>query len=191
MSVRDLIMAAQQVPKVYATWNPLDKGTFLDLSNGNLTYITASNSSVRATQGKSSGKWYFEMMCVNASQKSTMFGVGTATADTLSYPGGPDGKSWVYFFYDGAKEASGTAVAYAPAPAYNEWVGCYFDATAGTVGFISNGINRGIAFSGLVGPLYPFGGNGSSGKSGTQIANFGATAFAFTPPAGYNAGVFI
>jgi hypothetical protein len=45
----------------YSTWNAADKSASITLSNGNLTFASgASNQGVRATIGKSSGKYYFE-----------------------------------------------------------------------------------------------------------------------------------
>ncbi|WP_024834549.1 hypothetical protein [Ruminiclostridium josui] len=43
------------------TWNPTDKEWGVTLSNGNLTAtISGLSSGVRASLGKSSGKWYWE-----------------------------------------------------------------------------------------------------------------------------------
>lgn len=47
----------------YATLNPSDKDAAITLSGGDLTMSSATNAwrSVRATIGKSSGKWYWEV----------------------------------------------------------------------------------------------------------------------------------
>src|SRR6266478_3659867 len=48
---------------VFATWNPTDKSTSLDLSNGNLTWSvnTSGERYVRSTASRSSGKIYWEI----------------------------------------------------------------------------------------------------------------------------------
>lgn len=175
----------------YAKLDPLKTGSSATLSGSSLILSTALGSSSVSDLGKTVGKWYFEAKCVDASQKATLFGVvDIASYNKASYPGAPGNNGWCYYFYNGAKFFNDTSADYAPVPAYNEWVGCYFDATAKTVGFISNGINRGIAFTGLTGTLHAIFGNGSSAKSGTQVINFGATPFAFDPPYGYNRGLY-
>ncbi len=46
----------------FATLNPSDKGSAVTLSNSNLTAtFSGGNGAVRATIGKSSGKWYWEI----------------------------------------------------------------------------------------------------------------------------------
>lgn len=51
--------------RVYATWNPADKGGGVILLNGNrsvsLSTTPTDGGSVRSTIGKSSGKWYWEV----------------------------------------------------------------------------------------------------------------------------------
>jgi hypothetical protein len=67
-------------------WNLADKSTLIGLSNGDLTAThsgTDVNSwaTVRATNGKTSGKWYFE--CISDFIESEGAGVGIATADAI------------------------------------------------------------------------------------------------------------
>lgn len=63
----------------YATWNPSDKAADVTLAGGNLTSYNGSGADghdlVRATLGKNSGKWYFEV----SSQQDR----GTTPADGL------------------------------------------------------------------------------------------------------------
>jgi hypothetical protein len=141
--------------------------------------------------GKSTGRWYFEAKCVDASQKATMVGlVNRVTFNKNIYPGAPN-NGWCYYFYDGTKYFNDTTTPYAPSPAYNEWVGFYFDAGAKTLGVISNDIDRGLLATGMTGELFVIFGNGSSAKSGIQVVNFGATPFVFEPPPLYNRGLYV
>lgn len=174
----------------YARLNPSRAGSNVTVSSDKLTISTSMSSCIISDVGKTSGKWYFEAKCVDASQKATIMGlVNIANYNQNTYPGAPN-NGWCYYFVNGAKFFNDASTNYAPTPNYNEWVGCYFDADAKTVGFISNGIDRGIAFTGLTGTLYAIFGNGSSGKTGTQVINFGSSPFAFDPPAGYNRGLY-
>jgi hypothetical protein len=151
--------------------------------------MTSQFGSSVSTSEKSSGKWYFEAKCVDASQKGTLFGVVRSSLyNKETYPGAVD-NGWAYFFYDGGTYINDVLSSYAPSPEYDEWVGCYVDLDAGLVGFISNGVGRGIAASGLPSGAYrAIFGNGSSASFGIQTINFGATSFAWTPPSGYSAG---
>lgn len=56
-------------------WNSADKAANMSLSNGDRTMTATSNASggARGTVGKSSGKWYFELV-----QGATVFGSGAA-----------------------------------------------------------------------------------------------------------------
>ncbi|MDH4418918.1 MAG: SPRY domain-containing protein [Acidovorax sp.] len=175
----------------FATLDPSRTGATGLLYGGNLSITTNQYGSSVSNIGKSSGKWYFEAICVDASQKATMFGVVRSSLFNKDiYPGAPD-NGWSFYFHNGNTYINDTAADYAPSPGYNEWVGCYVDLDAGLLGFISEGVDRGIAASGLPADTYcVIVGNGSSAAAGIQTINFGATPFAWTPPSGYNAGWF-
>lgn len=176
--------------KKYATIDPTTASSVVSFFNNNLAIQTSMYGCAVSTIGKSSGKWYFEVRCIDSSQKATLFGVvDFSKFNKNTYPSAPN-NGWCYYFYNGNTYFDDIGASYAPSPNYNEWVGCYFDASAKTIGFISNGINRGIAYSGLTGTLRAIIGSGSSASSGLQDANFGASPFVFTPPAGYNLGLY-
>ena len=173
------------------TWNPLDKGSSCVLSAGNLIAAATSTGSVRSVFGASSGKWYWEITNDSAAgQQFTLLGVGKSTesvSGTNVYPGtGADGYAW--FAYDGKKYNNGTDTSYGAS-----WsdagvvIGVALDMDAGTVEFYRNGVAQGTAFTGLSGTFFAmFGGGAGSASVGT--ANFGATAFSYTPPTGFYAG---
>lgn len=73
---------------------------------------------------------------------------------------------WCYYFVNGVKFFNDVSINYVLILNYNEWVGCYFDVDVKMVGFIFNGIDRGIVFIGLIGMLYVIFGNGLFGKIG-------------------------
>ena len=68
-----------------------------------------------------------------------------------------------------------------------EVIGVALDMDAGTLTFYKNGVSQGQAFTGISGTIYAM---ASLVVSGTLVANFGASALAYTPPAGYNSGLY-
>ena len=175
----------------YAKLDPATAGSVVTINPDGLSMSTSQSGCCISNVGKSTGRWYFEAKCVDASQKATMVGlVNRVTFNKNIYPGAPN-NGWCYYFYDGTKYFNDTTTPYAPSPAYNEWVGFYFDAGAKTLGVISNGIDRGLLATGMTGELFVIFGNGSSAKSGIQVVNFGATPFVFEPPPLYNRGLYV
>lgn len=183
---------ARATPPVttYATWNPSDKGTNATLSNANLTATSNATASVRATIGKSAGKWYWEV--VSSANGGALVGVGLATAalinGTHSFPGG-DANGRALYFGNGDKYVNNAAAAYASNVANGVVVGVRLDMDAGTLAFSVGGVDKGTAFTGLAGTFFPMFGGGSSGTADNCTANFGATAFTYSVPAGFNAGM--
>ncbi len=174
------------VTNVYATWNPSDKSSHITLSGGNLTATTdGTASSVRSTIGKSSGKWYWEVsMLTNQFQ---IIGIQNATASLNQFPGG-DANGWGYYGSSGSKYNGAGAVAYGATFTAGDVIGVALDMTAGTIIFYKNNSSQGTAFTGLTGTQ--FAAIGDPGAAGAHTANFGASAFTYTPPAGYNAGLY-
>ncbi len=66
------------------TWNPADKGATVSLSNGNLTAGSSSPAfaSVRATLGRSAGKFYYEILCTTLGSTRTGLGDGSFSLST-------------------------------------------------------------------------------------------------------------
>lgn len=167
-------------PKTYATWNPSDKGSGVTLSNGNLTaaYTNYTNSNVRATIGKSSGKWYWEAT-VDAQNASTALNIGIwpASRSISTYIFSTTG---VARFLDANVNAT-------------DVLGFRFDADAGTCNIYKNN----SLYSACNGsPLsiselwHPVMGDDNGGAAVTITANFGASAFTYSVPSGYNSGLY-
>lgn len=84
------------------TWNPADKSASITLSNGNLTCelgVYAFFESVRATEGKAFGKWYFEADFNPYVAYKHWIGVGQSTASLGKYTG-DDPDSWGFWWPD-------------------------------------------------------------------------------------------
>ena len=166
----------------YATMNPLDTGSTITLSEGNLkTTSTATNNTSRGTIGMTSGKWYWEVQVVSGGNYVVGIGTGTfsnSTSAFTAYAGG-------YGYLDnGNKDNNGTQVAYGGTMAAGDIIGVAFDATAGSLTFYKNNTSQGVAYTGLTnGPYFP----AASCQSSVMVANFGQQPFSYTPPTGFNA----
>ncbi|HPN96254.1 MAG TPA: tail fiber domain-containing protein, partial [Candidatus Moranbacteria bacterium] len=182
----------------YATWNPSDKNAAITLSNGDLTATSANglHKSVRATIGKSSGKWYWEYTAgAIASGGYSYLGVGTTAALLTTYVGNdaegysycPQGNTW-----HGAVSTSGVSTF-----VQNDVIGVAVDLDEDKVWWSKNGTWQASGdpetgangrYTGLTGTFYPMVGLYTTGNSVT--ANFGDSAFSYTPPTGFYSGMY-
>ncbi len=186
-------MATAPRTRVYATWNAnaLRKSTHITLSSGNLkaTNDGATNNHVKATIGKSSGKWYWELTFTRDNPSDQWFvpyGLTRETENVENYPGATTGNC---ISTEGSKWINGTQTAgYTSAWLDTDVIGVALDMDAGTVTLYKNNVSLGILQSGLTGTWYPA--TGSSVIPGFTIANFGESAFVYSPPAGFNPGVY-
>lgn len=175
----------------YATWNPADKGAGVTLSGGNLgvSVLAAGTDSVRATASEASGKWYFELAITSGSGAGMNLAVGIANASaaiTGTFLGG-DANAMVYRGGDGAVKQNATTRATFATFGVGDTIGVAFDATARTVSFYKNNILQGTLSTNVpTGALYPVAGGEGGGTATAGTANFGATAFTYTPPTGYS-----
>lgn len=175
---------ASAVGALYATWNPADKssGVTLASSDLNVTFSSVYNL-VRATKGKSADKWYWEVTVNTASQLT----IGVAnTTESITAGGtwvGISANSWGWFNANGFLYTNNTAVYNVGTFANGNVLGFALDMDAGTITFYKNNVSVG-SFSGLTGTIYPAVGTFNSTTSACT-ANFGATAFTYTPPTGH------
>jgi len=168
----------------YATWNPSDKAPNVTLSNGNLTAVgLSSGDCVRATVGKSSGKWYWE---VTTAGTINSFGVGVTTSGTTITIAFTDAATGYGVIDIGWKGNNGSYTAgYTSAYSTGDIMGILLDMDAGTIEIRRNGVANSVMFSGLTGTFYP------AVQGYTNLtANFGASAFTYSVPSGYNSGLY-
>jgi hypothetical protein len=175
-----------------ATFNPSDKSAGITLSNGNLTVANGGGwQAVRATIGKSTGKWYWEV-----AQSGTRAGgenmVGVATADSPLDVLGGDQYGWV-IESNGKKRHDNSAQSYGDTMEDGDVYCIAIDLDAGKLWAGKNGTWNGDPAAGTD-PMYSdtfgtvFPGVGGAHSEIGFTANFGDSAFAYTVPSGFNSG---
>ena len=179
------------------TWNSADKSANVTLSNGDLSAAAGSWYAVRATASKSSGKWYYE---VTISPNAGTYGIlivgwGSAAA-TLENVVGIDAYGWGW----GNSQSVTTyhninPIGLGTAPAPNDIIQIALDLDNGKIWWGKNGswfgggnpaTGANPAYTGVSGTLFPMVSPFTT-SPGVVTANFGNSAFAYTPPAGFSA----
>lgn len=189
--VKTVDWLALSVAVTYATRNPSDKSANITLSGGNLIATNPSItswSSVRSTIGKSSGKRYREYTIGSGTDRHV--GIGKSTATLASFPWF-DANWYAYYYNDGNKVTNNSYSSFGAAR--NTWniIWVALDMDAGTIAMYKNNVIQGtFMFTGLSGTFYAMVGLYGGGASTSVTANFGATPFAYTPPVGFNAGLY-
>lgn len=193
----------------YATFDPFNKGIDIALSNGNLTATFTSsviiNELVKSTIGKSSGKWFWEITLTSVGDvnASLVTGLANSLEDVNSYLGGT-ANSWGHTYSvpgtgcntsgNASKKHNGTFACYGSNVTNGNVLGFALDMDVGTITVYKNGISQGIMFSGITGTIYPSASSDISVSIVTSLictANFGASAFIYSVPSGYNSGLYI
>jgi hypothetical protein len=175
----------------YATWDPTTKGSAITLSNGNLTAAqTSSAGSVLSTIGLTTGKWYWEVkLTVASGNPYTAVGVWSGSIASYNYVG-QTSAGWG-LVTNGSQLAilhNGSAVNEGSTPfVINDVIGIALNANTGATAFYRNNALIGSATV-TTGTIYAA--IGGYGYWVTAVANFGATALKYTPPTGYNTGVY-
>lgn len=170
--------------KTYSTWNPADKWTWITLSWGDLTATSgAAWTSVRSTVSKSSWKWYWETKFQSGSEMIT--GIGNSSAWLNTYLGFD--ANWWGYMYTNKKINNNTQTAYWATYTTGDIIWVALDVWWWTIEFYKNNVSQWVAYTGLTGTLFAMAWLNWSGQT---IANFGATALTYTPPAWYNAWLY-
>ena len=184
------MMASKAVGNTYATFDPANTGNTITLSGGNLIATqTFGSQFTRSTIGKSSGKWYWEITITSAGI-TTLLGIVNATASSATEFVGSTTNGWGYAGSSGDKINGAGLVVYGSTYTTGDVIGVALDMGAGTIIFYKNNVSQGTAFTGLSGTMYAAVTPNTGGASGVATANFGATALTYSPPVGYNAGLY-
>lgn len=176
------------------TWNPSDKSASISLSGANLIATRDAGTthvSVRATQGRATGKYYFELHSLSGGD--TIVGVAASTLSLSSYAGG-DAASYGYYRVNGQKLYAAAGSAFGATWSNGDKIGVAVDLDAGKLWFSKNGAWQGSgdpaagtspAFSGLAGTYFPV----LSLYAAPAVAEgrFKVTDFTYPPPSGFSA----
>ena len=166
----------------YAVLNPLDKGTTVTMSNGNLRMVQSGvgTDCFRASMAlPSTGKWYWEITVTAvgsggnlgvATQSSSLAAGGSLTGILSQYSG--------YYAVNGWSN-SGSYTAWTT----GDLMAVAVDSGTGIVTFYKNGSSLGAIPTALTASqtYFPFG----QGTNSTYDFNFGQQPFAYTPPTGF------
>lgn len=185
-----------QPVREYATWNPADMSALnIQLSSDKLSStISGWHSSGRATIGKSTGKWYWEVTIgsgINWPSIAVMqagaplYEYAGVDSRGWGYAGGPQPGATTYLVHSGVNSFYGQAGSLAA----GKTIGVALDMSAGTLSYFSDGVSQGVAVTGLTGVIYPATSATDNGTI-TTTANFGQTPFKYPVPAGFNAGLY-
>jgi len=185
----------------YCIMNPVNKGSTVTLSNGNLDQVTASGgwNSARASIAVASGKWYWEVTITGTTQL-VMHGVDDNAYNVTTNPSsayvGAYTNSWGVYASNGQKRNNtGSGTAYGSAFAQNDVMMVAMDMDSGKIWWGKNGTwfasgdpvaGTNAGYTNLSGyTLNP----ATSGFDTTDTCthNFGQRAFAYTAPSGFKA----
>lgn len=183
-------------------WNALDKNGSISLSNNDLTATctvsAASGRCVRSTNSRSSGKWYFEWQpssIVDATLLAVGFGVSTAPLNAfIGSQGGGANFSCGHYASGHASSGDGATTDAGKPVAVGEWARIAIDIDAGkfwvgdSTGFAGDpaaGTGNTESFTAATYTLFAM--FSANGLNDSVTANFGETAFQYTPPTGFAA----
>ena len=174
----------------YATWDSGNKGSGTTLSGGNLiaTMPNGGTGGAYSTISVSTGKWYWELTCSSSGSVEPMNGVSDSS-DSMSLCGATT-HGYGYWGFNGQKYHNGSGAAFG-ASYTTQVIGFALDADAGTLQVFKSNVSQGtITLSGVSTPYFAHCSDASGSANLVCTANFGATALTYTPPSGFNAGLY-
>jgi hypothetical protein len=190
------IVAKKVVPRTYATWDTDRSNSNIVFSNNKLTtsWTIDDQLAAIATIGRSSGKWYWEIVCNTLPtplfERSTSAGIGTANISRYLNPG-IDAYGWTVQFA-GAAMHGGVLKPYGTTFVDGDVAGFALNMDNGEITVYRNGVSQGVMYNGLSEYVYPV--VGGTGRYGSEVisftANFGQSAFTYSVPSGYNPGLY-
>lgn len=166
------------------TLNPNDAGSGFTLSNGNLTIVSSTDfRAIRATHGKTSGKWYWEVK-YDSGVRNTHIGVSNKSFSLTGSIIATSPEWRTYYGNSGNKYPENTE--YSTVWDVGNIIGVALDLDNGTLQFFKNGVSMGISHTNLkgMGEVFPTLGS-FSGNSKTISINFGSSPFIYQAPSGF------
>lgn len=188
------LLASGSAPPEITTWNPADKSANMALSNGDMqatVSVGGTSIGVRGTVFRSSGKFYFEGFLGT----SVGFKFGLATTAWSLADGAAGGVGAVHYSNLQSIRHNGVQIQtdWPPAPTAGSIIRIAVDLDANLIWVALNGGSwngtsadpeagtGGAAFTdGAYAPSFS-----AAGLNQYMVLNTGASAFAYTPPAGF------
>lgn len=178
----------------YATWNSSDN--FVTLSNGDLTAtVNGAWNGVRATVFKTSGKHYWEYTVAGCSPNNGDIFVGVdSTSGDISDMGSVTTLDSLHLYGNSGQylyNGTGTGADVTRKFVNGDVIGIGLDMDTPTAHFYKNGTELNASPIAQVTGASMTAETILGGTGGCNItANFGASAFAYSVPSGYNAGLY-
>lgn len=162
-------------------WDSVNKGPGITLSNSDLTASSFQSHSVARglTSHGSTGDWYAEITVTSSTSSfEANVGVQTAASNLNGSLGGAG--SWCYTT-TGWKKSGGSISSYGSAISKNDIIGVRLN--AGALSFYKNGVNQGVAYTGVGGtPVFlGWGGDLYINATLSGTINTGQSAFVYLP----------
>jgi lysophospholipase L1-like esterase len=170
--------------------NSFDAGSSVSLDDSGLVANFGYYfSSVRSKFSVNSGKWAIEVK-PTISQQYAMIGISTSAAPVQSpvgaYPGA-NNNGWSYYGSTGELYRNDAGTAYGVPLQPGDIVTMLLDMDNGTLSFLVNGVDQGVAVTGITGDYFAHFGDGASTTTAMEV-NFGAKPFTYPVPAGFVKG---
>lgn len=143
------LLGAAGIPQQAATvWNPADATAGLVITDFNrrITSVDTTSRAARTLTGKASGKWALSIRVVY--RNPSYAGIGLADP-SAPFPAFWNTSSGILWDGGGGLYRNGYLGQYGHSFDTNDVVTVLYDADAGTVGFVKNGVYLGVAFSGV------------------------------------------
>ena len=169
---------------VYAVWSSVSKSPDITLSGGNLTAsigVFGAYRSGAANMSKAAGKWYWE---IHIDALGAAIQVGAGSLGSFAGAAGADANGCVYEITTGKILNNDTTLTTVATSTTGDTIGVAIDVGTNIKIYKNNTLLATISTSVHLAPVV------SLNSSDQVTANFGATAFTYTPPAGYNAGLY-
>lgn len=168
------------------TWDAVNKGTGIELSNNDLTASIPNHvHTVRASKGKSEGKWYWEIKVDSMSNTAgSMIGIVNSNASLNA--GNYNTQNVRYIASHNGSLYPGV-VAYGERYFAGDVISVAVDLDVGTLTFYVNGVSLGVSYTNIreMREIFPAATSGSGSVSSVVTANFGATPFEYDVPEGH------
>jgi hypothetical protein len=189
MGANQQLMLSESGGLTYATWDPAHTGSLITLSGGNLVASETGGVSqfTRSTISKSSGKWYWEVVVTSYSGDAVCVGIANSIANPEINYLGQTLNSWSYGS-DGNYYHNGTQGGIFTPYGSSAVIGVALDMGGGTMDFYLNNTHQTTQITGISGTIFAAA-TPSTGANATITAKFGPS-LTYTPPAGYNAGLY-